>query len=108
MLHRLLETNPKQCDDVRGSLDDGIRSSGAKFEYVTQQLGYLLGSDLYDAYLEGRATPRYIRGLFLTHVEEPAAARTAYFDLVQKLRGRKSNARAQAAAPKSRAASASS
>src|SRR5579864_2095381 len=89
LLHRLLETIPKQCDDVRGSLDDGIRSSGAKFEYVTQQLGYLLGSDLYDAYLEGRATPRYIRGLFLTHVEEPGAARSAYFDLVHKLRGRR-------------------
>jgi len=89
LLHRLLELNPKQCDDVRGSLDEGIRSSGAKFEYVTQQLGYLLGSDLYDAYLEGRATPRYVRGLFLTHVEEPGAARAAYFDLVHKLRGRR-------------------
>ena len=89
LLHRLLELNPKQCDDVRGSLDEGVRSSGAKFEYVTQQLGYLLGSDLYDAYLEGRATPRYVRGLFLTHVEEPGAARAAYFDLVHKLRGRR-------------------
>ena len=97
LLHRLLETIPKQCDDVRGSLDDGIRSSGAKFEYVTQQLGYLLGSDLYDAYLEGRATPRYIRGLFLTHVEEPGAARSAYFDLVHKLRGKKAGVRARAA-----------
>ena len=89
LLHRLLEVNAKQCDDVRGSLDEGIRSSGAKFEYVTQQLGYLLGSDLYDAYLEGRATPRYVRGLFLTHVEEPGAARAAYFELVHKLRGKR-------------------
>jgi hypothetical protein len=86
LLHRLLEGNPKQCEEVQGSLDEGIRSSGAKFEYITQQLGYLLGCDLYEAYLEGQATPGYVRGLFLTHVEEPGAARHAYFDLVQKLR----------------------
>jgi hypothetical protein len=97
LLHRLLEVNARQCDDVRGSLDDGIRSTGAKFEYVTQQLGYLLGSDLYDAYLEDRATPRYVRGLFLTHVEEPGAARAAYFDLVHKLRGTRRKASVAAA-----------
>jgi hypothetical protein len=97
LLHRLLEVNARQCDDVRGSLDDGIRSTGAKFEYVTQQLGYLLGSDLYDAYLEDRATPRYVRGLFLTHVEEPGAARAAYFDLVHKLRGMRRKASVAAA-----------
>ena len=37
LLHRLLETDARQCDRVRGSLDEGIRSSGAKFEYITQQ-----------------------------------------------------------------------
>jgi hypothetical protein len=89
LLHRVLEENPQQLEEVGGSLDEGIRSTGAKFEYVTRQLGYLLGCDLYDAYLEGAATPGYVRGLFLTHVEEPGAARAAYFDLVRKLRGRK-------------------
>jgi hypothetical protein len=98
LLHRLLELNPKQCDEVRGSLDDGIRSSGTKFEYVTRQLGYLLGCDLYDAYLDGRVTPGFVRGLFLTHVEEPGAARAAYFDLVHKLRGRRSGARCRPSA----------
>jgi uncharacterized iron-regulated protein len=90
LLHRVLEVNPKQCEEVRGSLDEGIRSSGAKFEYITQQMGYLLGCDLYDGYLDGRVTPGFVRGLFLTHVEEPGAARNLYFDLVHKLRGRRS------------------
>jgi hypothetical protein len=90
LLHRVLEVNPKQCEEVRGSLDEGIRSSGAKFEYVTQQMGYLLSCDLYDGYLDGRVTPGFVRGLFLTHVEEPGAARDLYFDLVHKLRGRRS------------------
>jgi hypothetical protein len=90
LLHRVLEVNAKQCEEVRGSLDEGIRSSGAKFEYITQQMGYLLGCDLYDGYLDGRVTPGFVRGLFLTHVEEPGAARNLYFDLVHKLRGGRS------------------
>jgi len=86
LLHRLLETDIRQCERVRGSLDEGIRSSGAKFEYITQQLGYMLGCDLYEGYLEGRVTPGFVRGLFLTHVEEPGTARDAYFTLVNRLR----------------------
>ncbi len=87
LLHRLLEVDAKQCEQVRGSLDEGIRSSGAKFEYITGQLGYLLGCDLYDGYLEGRVPPAFVRGLFLTHVDEPGTARELYFTLVQRLRG---------------------
>lgn len=87
LLHRLLEVDARQCEQVRGSLDEGIRSSGAKFEYITRQLGYLLGCDLYDGYLEGRVTPGFVRGLFLTHVDEPGNARDAYFTLVNRLRG---------------------
>ncbi len=87
LLHRLLEVDVKQCERVRGSLDEGIRSSGAKFEFITRKLGYLLGCDLYDGYLEGRVTPGFVRGLFLMHVEEPGAAREAYFTLVHRLRG---------------------
>jgi hypothetical protein len=87
LLHRLLEVDAKQCERVRGSLDEGIRSSGAKFEYITRQLGYLLGCDLYDGYLEGRVTPGFVRSLFLTHVDEPGTARESYFTLVYRLRG---------------------
>ena len=87
LLHRLLETDVRQCERVRGSLHEGIRSSGAKFEYITQQLGYLLGCDFYEGYLEGRVTPGFVRSLFLTHVEEPGTARETYFTLVNRLRG---------------------
>jgi Haem-binding uptake, Tiki superfamily, ChaN len=93
LLHRSLELNPKQCEELRGSLDDGIRSSGAKFEFLTQQLGYLMGCDLYDSYLMGRVTPGYIRSLFLAHVEEPSAAHGLYFELVHKLRGTRRKAK---------------
>jgi hypothetical protein len=59
--------------------------TGRKWEYVTQQLGYLLGNDLYDAYLEGRVGPAVLRRLFLTHLEEPGAAREAYASLNVRL-----------------------
>jgi hypothetical protein len=89
LLHRLLETDVKQCERVRGSLDEGIRSSGTRFEYLTRQLAYLLGCDLYDGYLEGRVLPGFVRSLFLTHVEEPGTARDLYFALAHRLRSAK-------------------
>jgi uncharacterized iron-regulated protein len=60
--------------------------TGGKLEYVTQQLGYLLGNDLYDAYLEGRVGAAALRRLFLAHLEEPGAAREAYANLNARLR----------------------
>ena len=55
--------------------------TGRKREYLTQQLGYLVGNDLYDSYIEGRVGPAVLRRLFLTHLEEPNAAREAYASL---------------------------
>src|SRR5271167_3854520 len=60
--------------------------SGQKYEYVAEQLGYLTGNDLYDAYLEGRLTTAALRKLFLTHIEQPSVAREAYVQLKTRLR----------------------
>jgi len=60
--------------------------AGRKYEYVAEQLGYLAGNDLYDAYLEGRLTTAALRKLFLTHVEAPGVAREAYAQLRGRLR----------------------
>ncbi len=60
--------------------------TGRRWEYVTQQLGYLLGNDLYDAYLEGRVGAAALRRLFLAHLEEPDMAREAYANLNARLR----------------------
>jgi hypothetical protein len=59
--------------------------TGRKYEYVAEQLGYLTGTDLYDAYIEGRLTTTALRKLFLTHVEEPRVAREAYVQLRKRL-----------------------
>ena len=60
--------------------------TGRKYEYAAEQLGYLTGNDLYDAYLEGRLTTAALRKLFLTHIEQPSMARAAYVRLRTRLR----------------------
>jgi len=52
--------------------------TGRKYDYVAEQLGYLTGNDLYDAYLQGRVTTAALRKLFLAHIERPGMAREAY------------------------------
>jgi Haem-binding uptake, Tiki superfamily, ChaN len=60
--------------------------TGHKYQYVAEQLGYLAGNDLYDAYLDGRLNTAALRKLFLTHIEEPGVAREAYIQLRTRLR----------------------
>jgi len=60
--------------------------TGHQYEYVAEQLGYLAGNDLYDAYLEGRLTTTALRKLFLTHIEEPGVARETYAQIRTRLR----------------------
>ena len=60
--------------------------TGRKWEYTTQQLGCLLGNDLYDAYLEGRIGAALLRRLFLEHLEAPGAGQLAYVNLNARLR----------------------
>jgi len=60
--------------------------TGRKWEYVTEQLGCLLGNDLYDAYIDGRISPAALRRLFLAHLEEPGVAREVYANLNSSLR----------------------
>jgi Haem-binding uptake, Tiki superfamily, ChaN len=62
--------------------------TGRKYDYVAQRLGYLTGTDLYDAYLEGRLTTTALRKLFLTHIERPGVARETYVQLAVRLRSK--------------------
>lgn len=70
----------------RASPADAPGFTGRQYEYAVERLGYLTGTDLYDAYLEGRLTTAALRKLFLTHVEHPGVARETYFQLKKRLR----------------------
>ncbi|HXP46182.1 MAG TPA: ChaN family lipoprotein [Terriglobales bacterium] len=59
--------------------------TGARFAFATERLGYMLGSELYDAYLAGRLSKRYIRSLFFRKLNG-SAARGTYLQTVRKAR----------------------
>jgi hypothetical protein len=70
----------------RGLIAEGLRWKGAKFEYLTRRLGYMLGSDLYDSYLEGRVSQRFLCALLFRSLDEPGRARATYFAVVRRFR----------------------
>jgi hypothetical protein len=51
-----------------------IRADKERFDSITQEWGYRLGSLIYDAYLAGRVKPSGLRRLFLAHLDEPGIA----------------------------------
>ena len=73
-LHRGFELNPKRYRELPAQIESGMQLTGDKLEYVTQQLGYMLGSEIYDAYLQGELSRRYLKSLFLIHIDEPGTA----------------------------------
>jgi uncharacterized iron-regulated protein len=94
VLHRGFELNPRRYAEPPEQVQRGLACQGDQFAYVTRNLGYMLGSDLYDAYLEGRITRRFLKSLFLTHLEEAGVAPKAYFELVRKVRSARKGTRA--------------
>jgi len=87
--HRMHDFRDSHYSPRRSTLESLAQApafTGRKYEYVAEQLGYLTGTDLYDAYIEGRLTTAALRKLFLTHIEQPGVARAAYIQLKARLR----------------------
>jgi Haem-binding uptake, Tiki superfamily, ChaN len=68
----------------------------SKYESAAQNLGYRIGSQIYDAYLAGKVVPSGLRRLFLAHLDEPGLARKVCTAVIAKLRTL-SNSKARAA-----------
>lgn len=88
-LHRGYELNPNRYPEPPAPIQAGVQYKAEKLDYCARQLGYMLGTDLYDAYLEGEAKPRLLKKLFLIHLEEPGIAAATYFAVVKKVRNSK-------------------
>jgi hypothetical protein len=88
-LHRGFERKAGLRQNPPKLILEGRAYTGEKLEYATAKLGYMLGSDLYDAYLEGRVTKRFVKDLLLHHLDQPGSAEKAYFSLVRKVGRRK-------------------
>ncbi len=63
-----------------------VRADISKVESSAQDLGYRIGSQIYDAYLAGKVTPSGLRRLFLAHLDEPGLARKVCAAVIAKLR----------------------
>lgn len=58
-----------------------LEFNGRTYQYIIERLGYLTGSDIYDAYIEGKLSVQGLRKLFLTHIERPNLAFATYRQL---------------------------
>ena len=86
VLHKDWEANHGRYRQVPELIGVGLQYQGEPFEYVTRQLGLMLGSQLYDAYISGNVAKRFLRSLFLRKLYRPGIARAAYFEAARKVR----------------------
>jgi len=86
VLHKDWEANHRYYFQTPKLLLDGTGYRDKKFVFVTAKLGHMLGSELYDAYVAGRVSKRYIRGLFLRRLSADGSAKRTYFDVVRRVR----------------------
>ncbi len=63
-----------------------IRGDKSKSDTAARDLGYRIGSQIYDAYLAGKVAPSGLRRLFLAHLNEPGMARKVCATVIAKLR----------------------
>lgn len=87
MWHREKELGRQRAPHLLEGFDDRTFDDEPIAAYASLQLGLLLGSDLYEAYLEGSLGPASIRGFFLLHLEHEGQAREAYRTMTRRVRG---------------------
>ena len=66
-----------------------IRADAERFEAISQDWGYRIGSQIYATYLAGKVKPSGLRRLFLAHLDEPGLARKVCTAVMAKVRSAK-------------------
>jgi hypothetical protein len=84
VLHKDYEGSTRRYAATPALIGEGVRFAGERFDFTTRQLGYMLGTELYDAYVAGRVSKRFLRSLFF-HKAEGTGAREAYFAVVRRI-----------------------
>jgi hypothetical protein len=87
VMHKDYELHARHYSVVPDLIAEGIGFAGEKCAFVTSRLGQMLGSEMYDAYIAGKISKRYLRSLFFRRLEVPGAAHDMYFQLVRRARG---------------------
>lgn len=87
--HRDYELNARRYFQPPQLIAEGLQFEGEKSVFLTRKLGALLGGELFRAYLEGRASKRYIRSLYFRKLHSGDCARETYFECVRRIRARR-------------------
>jgi Haem-binding uptake, Tiki superfamily, ChaN len=80
-IERSQSFSARLCEKLAQDATSGDR---AKFDDIAQQLGYGLGSELYDAYLRGSISRTVLRHLFLAHIDQPGVANEVCREIVRR------------------------
>ena len=86
VLHKDWEANHRYYFQAPELLREGIGYRDQRFVFATLRLGQMLGSELYDAYVAGRLSKRWIRSLYCRKLAAPGSAKKMYFDIVRRTR----------------------
>jgi len=62
------------------------RADKSKLDCAAQEIGYRMGSQIYNAYLNGKVATSGLRRLFLAHLDEPGMARKVCTAVIARLR----------------------
>ena len=85
VLHKDYEGSMKRYLATPALIEEGVRLTGERFDFATRQLGYMLGTELYDAYVAGRVGKRFLRSLFSHKSDTPNGTREFYFAVVRRI-----------------------
>ncbi len=85
-VHPESELSRGLCEEF---IETAVHNDGAKIDEQPRQLGYIIGSELYNKYLAGRVNRSRLRQVFLARLEEPGIARDICLAIVGKRAGRK-------------------
>jgi hypothetical protein len=86
VLHKDYEGGMRRYLATPALIEEGVRLTGSRFDFATRELGYMLGTELYDAYVAGRVGKRFLRSLFFHKANAAEGARDFYFTVVRRIR----------------------
>jgi hypothetical protein len=84
LLHKDYELHRDLYGGAPRLIELGRQYNGQRFAYVTRELGLMLGTELYDAYVSSRITRQSLRALYFRSRRADDAA-TIYFKLIQRI-----------------------
>ncbi len=85
VLHKDYEVNHRHYRDTPDLIQQAFHYTGDKAEFVTEWLGQMLGTQLYEAYLKGRVSKRFLRSMFFRPLQRLGAATAAYNAIIRKV-----------------------